>query len=185
MSEKLNLGQIITTEQSRDAIHVAVAPVTAGEWLAPGTHVCIAASGLAVTAPKAECIGVVDPFLKQHVTVNDRFWLFLYPGSITSLRHDWTHPAIPAAEAGKPSGRSESEVWMRKWAMEHMSEDHYGDGTKRSEEVAYASAIEAGRQLHIGPYESARDYIDAEWWGHWENLTGCTRPGEAYFSCSC
>lgn len=36
---KLGIGQIIATEQFRDAIHVAVAPVVAGEQLHPGDHV--------------------------------------------------------------------------------------------------------------------------------------------------
>lgn len=39
--KELNIGQIITTEQSRDAIHIAVAPVVAGMRLQPGSHVML------------------------------------------------------------------------------------------------------------------------------------------------
>lgn len=65
-----------------------------------------------------------------------------------------------------------------------MGEDYYGDG-ERSEDAAYAAAIAAGREHHIGPYEDARDYIDNEWWAHWEIITGERGDRDSYFSCSC
>ena len=111
MSEALGLGQIITTEQHRDAVHVAVAPVMAGVDLEPGQHVGLFADGTA--KPTKPHIGIVDPFLAERVAAGQRFWLWLYPGSITSLRHDWTHPAFvtnPAlaahlAKKGKSDGQ--------------------------------------------------------------------------------
>lgn len=93
MSESLGLGKLITTEQHRDAIHIAVAPVTAAAHLQPGQHVGLDAKGEAC-ALKVQPIGIVDPFLQGAVAKGQRFWLFLYPGSITSLRHEWTHPAF-------------------------------------------------------------------------------------------
>jgi hypothetical protein len=106
-----SLGNLITDgDRRRDAVHVAVAPVTAAEELTPGQHVGFAPPGqteLVGPADAGRHIGVVDPFLKDRVRPGQRFWLFLYPNTVTSLRHVWTHPAFvptvpaPAAAAGK------------------------------------------------------------------------------------
>jgi hypothetical protein len=95
------LGQLIEDgDRRRDAIHIAVAPVTAAERLAPGQHVGLVQEGdLELVGPCDRTIGVVDPFLTEEVEAGQRFWLFLYPGTITGLRHVWTHPAFAAAAA--------------------------------------------------------------------------------------
>jgi hypothetical protein len=187
---KLGLGKIITTEQNRDAIHVAVAPVEAAIRLRVGAHVGIDREGKATNAIHgSHLVGVVDPFIADsgYVEKGERFWLFLYPGSITSLRHCWEHPAFKEVQVVSTTPeKSASEQWMRDWATQHMGEDYYGDGDKpRSPESAYASAIDAGHNLSVGPYEDARDHIDDEWWTHWENITGQRGQRGGWFSCGC
>lgn len=86
-------------ERRRDAVHVAVAPMTAVEELAPGDWVRFARAGDVEFAARSfptdeNAVGVVDPFLTDTVGVGDRFWLFLLPGTVTGLRHVWTHPAF-------------------------------------------------------------------------------------------
>lgn len=95
------LGRLITDgDRRRDAIHIAVAPVTAAERLAPGQHVGLVQEGSwELAGPCAAPIGIVDPFLAGPVEPGQRFWLFLYPGTVTSLRHIWTHPAFTAVAA--------------------------------------------------------------------------------------
>ncbi len=98
MSANLNLGKIITTKQNRDAIHVAVAPVAAGENLKRGQRIYLS-DGKAFVEVRgnrdADAIGIVDPFLPD-ITIKSGqwFWLFLFPNTITALRHEWTHPAF-------------------------------------------------------------------------------------------
>jgi hypothetical protein len=87
-------------DRRRDAIHIAVAPVTAAERLTPGQHVGLVREGdLELVGLCDRSIGVVDPFLATAVEPGQRFWLFLYPNTITGLRHVWTHPAFTAAAA--------------------------------------------------------------------------------------
>lgn len=169
---------------SRDAIHLAVVPIVATERVYPGQHLTADGKGAG-----GDLVGIVDPFLPGPVNPGMTFWLVLYPRTITSLRHAWTHPAFPeiavAVNAEVTSDKSYSEEWMRRWADANVSADYYGDGDRVSTDAAYQFAIEAGHSRHIGPYESARDTIDGEWWDHWEAITGERGGRGEYFSCSC
>jgi len=179
------LGMIIGDDEKRDAIHLAVEPVIAGGMLRPGQDVSFK-DGVAYHT--GDFVGIVDPFLKQNVNTGERFWLVVYPRQIKSLRHVWEHPAFPVS-TDVPTVVDDKQAsinWMMAWAKEHTSEDYYGDyDVPLSDERAYDNAIRAGENLHIGPYEDARDHIDDVWWNHWEKITG--RKGErgSYFSCSC
>jgi hypothetical protein len=89
------LGKLCDDNDRRDAVHVAVAPVIAAENLQWAQHVKLNAKGEAVAAySEDDSIGLVDPWLTDHVRPGERFWLFLKPGTITGLRHVWTHPAF-------------------------------------------------------------------------------------------
>lgn len=179
----------IPDNSGRDAIHLAVEPIVAGVRLRPGERVKIEA-GFAVPASH-DATGIVDPFLDGLVQSGQRFWFVVLPRTITSLRHVWSHPAFPEeasyhadADEHYVTDKAASEAWMRKWAVKHVGDDYYGDG-RVSDHDAYAFALKAGENNHIGPYESARDHIDSEWWGHWETITGKRGDRETYFSCSC
>lgn len=93
---KPNLGEIPAEDARRDAVHVAVAPVVASVRLRPGVRVGLNEAGEAELCSTEDCIGIVDPFLHDYVNQGQRFWLFLYPDTITNLRHVWEHPAFKA-----------------------------------------------------------------------------------------
>jgi hypothetical protein len=93
MGHEVALGKLIDREEVRDAIHIAVAPVTAGERLVAGQHIGFLDGtrvGL-VSNP----IGIVDPFIKGEIKPNERFWMLMYPKTIENLRHEWSHPSFP------------------------------------------------------------------------------------------
>lgn len=176
------LGTIIQ-DGGRDAIHLAVEPVIAGETLYPGQHIGLL-NGKA-TGKGTKLVGIVDPFISGKVFEGDKFWLIVYPRQITSLRHVWEHPDFEK-ELPLPLKTIDASIkWMTEWAKIHMSSDYYGYGDNLTDEKAYANAIDAGHNKHLGPYEGADEYIDNEWWNHWENITGCKGSRDSYFSCSC
>jgi hypothetical protein len=92
------LGQLPSSEDRRDAIHIAIVPVVAACDMRPATPVTRLSSGsfgpgeFGPPEDGAKPIGIVDPFLAADVKKGELFWLCLYPYTITSLRHVWTHP---------------------------------------------------------------------------------------------
>lgn len=170
------LGKIITGDARRDAIHIAVAPAIAAEDLAPGWRVGFWSDGAAGRCEKT--VGIVDPFLTVLVAKGQKFWLYLYPGSITSLRHEWTHPAFGA----KPADKAASEKWLRDFAA--------------SEGIGYTSLMAAvplwdthGSFVGGQRIDGVEGFdIPKEFWGHYETVSGTTVPEDErreYFSCSC
>lgn len=95
-----NVGELCHENAMRDAVHFALAPVEADCTLWAGQHVGLTAGGRATCLANCHPIGIVDPFLKGEVKKGQRFWLFLYPNTITGLRHSWTHPAFKAKLPG-------------------------------------------------------------------------------------
>lgn len=90
----MTVGQIIKDNPKKDAIHVAIFPATAEHQLYPGQHVGIRSDGITATPDSREKVGIVDPFIRESVYPGQKFWLFLYPNTVTGMRHEWEHPAF-------------------------------------------------------------------------------------------
>lgn len=106
----------------RDAIHIAVAPLMAGENLNPGDGFKND-DGVAMKAPFEIRDGVVDPFLRIPLKKGDRFWGFLKPGSITNLRHHWTHPSF-REDKELWEDEEDHHAWLIKFAKKHGFDFH-------------------------------------------------------------
>ena len=199
------LGTFLNGTEQRDAVHIAIAPVVADTELKPGQHIgFVEKNNFELVGPLSPpsqypTIGIVDPLLSGVIHKGQRFWMWMYPNTVTSLRHDWEHPSFPK-QSIKPMKPSQEEIalatqqlikdgsieWMQDWANEHMSLNYYDDGNEHlSKEESYKKAIEAGHTNCVGPYEEAKEYIDNEWWDHWENITGCKGDRGQYIRCGC
>jgi hypothetical protein len=179
------IGKILTGNHERDAIHIAVAPVIAKETLVPGQAVGLIEDSVDIVGKHANPIGIVDPFLTTSVRRGEKFWMFLYPNTITSLKHNWTHPAFEDAEVkkmlDKVSGNSESRRFLEDYA--------------RQVQLSYKELLDAaGTYLLRGDdYCLSFDTPDIvysqpeEFWKHYQIVTG--EPVEdhsaTFFRCAC
>jgi len=174
----------------RDAVHVAVVSVRAGCYLHPGQTVTFVDPPVAGKEPvvteeyEEQSVGIVDPFLKDSVNRGERFWLYLYPRTITSLRHNWTHPAFPEPQSANlayvpPSKQLESEMWLRTYAT--------NIGMPFDELMAASKDWIDHENFYAMPMNESPD-IPPEFWLHLERYLGQRiehDKREHFFSCAC
>lgn len=181
-----NIGALIEGDATRDAIHIAVAPVIASMRLSPGQSVALNEEGHAAANLAKNDIGIVDPFLDGTVSKGDKFWLFLFPRTITSLHHVWEHPAFPLPKATPTpiaTSEQESEAWLRAYAKRVNTYDN--------DEEAYRNLIEGARRheiyYHGTDLQNAGDLEEPEeLFKHLSVILG--RPvgiADFEYSCSC
>lgn len=181
--QRLGIGEVITTHQEKDAIHIPIIPVVAGEELKAGEHVKI--ENNCIFRTDKESIGVVDPYIRGIVLQGEGVWLFLHPGSVISLRHDWTHLSFIDEETKK-----KSEEWLRNFCSTHNCPRYeivmmaIEDDLGYDEDYGCGSCIDDER-LHFNGYD-AGGIIPTEFWDHAEIVLGKKLPYKPkYFSCSC
>lgn len=186
------LGTIIDETQKRDAIHLAVIPVQAGEILYQGQDIGIAEDGKAYLNNGIDFkqIGIVDPFLKDPlgIQVGQWFWLIIYPRKITSLRHVWSHPDVPDSEEVSsikaPSRDKEaSKQFIRNYISENCGEDpdekpfeYYTEYGSSSQSTVYDMVVNTAAR-HTGKEALSFGFtiygvLTDEFWEHIGILTG-------------
>lgn len=180
------LGTIIDETAGRDAIHLAVEPVIAGEHLKPGQDIGIR-DGRAYGSD-VKLLGIVDPFLPSFVQPGQMFWLIVYPRTITSLRHVWSHPEFEQIDTEKRAiaervalriTSGSSQEWLKNYAD--------AKGISYDEMMRVAKSHSEGHWDYITLGEDDTDLPD-EFWDHYQKVTGEKVPEinrGSFFSCSC
>ena len=193
MSDTSNIGLIHTTVLVKDAIHIAIAQVSAGEELKAGDRVGFKDKE-GIVFKDATHIGLVDPFIQTPIKKDNLFYLFLYPNSVTSLTHQWEHPSFDRS----PERIAAADKWLKKHSQAYFAnEDDYGfsdwEGTN------YHRFIEEFKASNVSAYAYGDDFsehynsnIDGfrkKFWDNLEIVTGIAATKEQrdqeYFSCSC
>lgn len=182
------MGTILPEDAGgRDAVHVAVISAVAGQRLLPSQDVGFVGehgNGENIAATVAEPLGIVDPFLKSVVEKSQRFWVYLYPRTITGLRHHWTHPKF----ADAPSGQVYATPGQKLASVQWIDEFARGFG------FTGARMIEAAREwIATGDYWCEGGTFEGEsipdvFWEHYERATGEIVPNDkrhTFFTCSC
>lgn len=186
------LGTIIDETAGRDAIHLAAEPAVAGQDLFPGDHIGRLSDGRWGHLDRANCVGIVDPFLPSKVREGQWFWLVVYPRTITSLRHVWEHPAFPqsAIEAPPADERAVAEKWLRDYAAE--IDEGFGtliDAARHFVDTGdyfYGAATNDDGFVYHGKFEGESTHPD--FWAHFQVYTGQIVPADkqhSFFTCSC
>ena len=167
--------------EGRDAIHVAIVPVTLAQILRPGDHVGLVPGSqdeVMAEGPTVPSVGIIDPYVRAaSLPVGTRTWLFLYPQTITGLSHVWTHPAFPAVTA--PATGVNKELAER---LLHRFADNAGWTFDEAVDnlTEYADNGYAHYDLSSGLG------IEPEVWDALEVYTGKKAKHRTdYFSCAC
>ena len=162
MSHEIKLGKAPVPGEGRDAVHVAIIPAVAGEDLKPGARVGRRLGGDRFFEKVPRIDGIVDPFLSGPVNQGYMFWLCLFPGTVTGMRHCWSHPHFKEESLAADAPSAESVEWLR------ANEQEYGYDTS-----GLLQGIVSGEGYCFGddngPYDFART---REFWEHVEGATG-------------
>jgi hypothetical protein len=178
------LGSILSEDESRrDAVHVAIMPVTTGEdfmFAGQWVNFVYGSKDVVKGKPESQAIGIIDPFLVENARKGARVWLFLRPNTVSGMRHHWSHPDVDADAAQAHIG--DSEKWLRAFA------DKWNFNFTEMIEAARDGGIIVanGVDLHSAKELEGDDVL---FWKHVEEYTG-TRFGKKHrakvgWSCSC
>lgn len=202
-AEKLNLGSLITNQnQKRDAVHIAVIPAVSSVNVKPGDWVCFVMGArenevMPCSQSSYSVLGIVDPFLwTKLVRPGDEFWVFLIPGSITGLRHDWSNNFVTAAEimASQLAVKKEEQYEQSyapvsaefQPALKALCREAADLGVTLEELLEAANNYqETGEYFYRGSsFDGA--WISDDFWHNYEIVTGKFAANkDNFFSCSC
>lgn len=153
------VGSILEESAERDAIHVAVAPVIAGQKLWAGAKIGFSHDNVVMEEESLfglKAIGIVDPFLQTSIEEGQRFFMFLNPGTVTTMKHYWEHPSFPSESNKINLEKKSSEEWLRAFANKQhfdyndmLSEAQDSDGCI----VAFGQDLHSSEELDPGDFD--------------------------------
>jgi len=86
----------------KDAVHVAIVSLRAGQALKPADHITLNDEREAVRCDPSKSFGVVNPFVNGPTVRGTWFWGLLHMQEVPSVQHHWDHPehsfAAPTTE---------------------------------------------------------------------------------------
>jgi len=193
MSDTSHIGTIHTKDLPRDAVHIAIVQVTASETIVPGASLELVPGShtFVKETENGKGIGIADPFIPEgEIKKGQVFYLFLYPNSITSLTHYWTHPSFATEEEKK-----QAQAWLDKHLFDRFEDPEWADEihTDNSWMIEYFKEGKAWSWAHgddlSEKYNANKDGFRKKFWDNLEIVTGIPATKEQrdteYFSCSC
>lgn len=186
------IGHKLTEPQSKDAIHIAVAPVTASETLYPGQQVGflhgIESDLVCATSPATPALGIVDPFLTEAVAEGEKFFMFLLPNTVTGMRHEWQHPAFVATGASVPDPVNSLDDARLQIAIGNLTRIATTLDLSFDELIEVARSYLQEDEMWYGDTSDVYDIDYRSFWEDWGRVTGepiARGFDDCPFSCSC
>jgi hypothetical protein len=87
INKKNVLGKAPFDLGTKDAIHVAIVAVRAGQLVQPGQRCGLNEHREAV--PNEKGVGVADPFVKGPILTGTSFWLLMAQDEVPNVQHVW------------------------------------------------------------------------------------------------
>ncbi len=198
-----SIGKKLTGIEERDCVHIALMPAIAAEEVYPGEEVALAYGTKNTIKPASssygiKTIGIVDPFIGLPNSGEDHTWrsriiekgekcyVFLFPGTVNGMRHQWHHPEIDKALTPV----SPAEEWLRKFAdrWNFDYDEMISSAIQEPDEDGFGGYITSrGKDLHS---VSDIDYEDLKmFWECIESITGASfsqkHKDALDWSCTC
>jgi hypothetical protein len=183
------LGKYIDKSETRDAIHIAVAPVSSKFDLRVGEHIDLVKSSHTIVMPakKGKGIGIVDPFLNVpngKIPAGQSFFMLLYPQTITSLNHVWSHPSFEGVDSVEKDVATDLVAVSHRWIEDYAESIDLQCGELMQAADDWVGSgeywCEGGRFEGMG--------VSDEFWNHYEIVTGKKVDDNnrgSFFTCSC
>jgi len=182
------LGKLLDRhgDYRRDAIHVPIDPAVAGEDFIAAAKIRRHSDGLWYRALFKEPHAIADPLLPDSIREGDRFWAWIVPGSIKSLRHAWEHPDLPSPSSEDDGGATQAptQQWTESFKWLHdaaanalLTYDELMDGAK--------AWLRGHESLGV---KMNHDYFPEGFWTHYQIVTGVVVPQDRqtdFFECRC
>jgi hypothetical protein len=157
------LGKLQDKAGVKDAVHVAIVSVRAGQLIKPGSRCSLNEFNEAVVNNKG--YGIADPWLNSNIKTGDIFLLILGQNEIPNVRHVWEHPTV---KFDPPTRETKLNGYMVNMANE------LGVSYKELMDAAEL-LVEKGRETKYSGSKTKEDIEGFEWyefWSEWSSETG-------------
>lgn len=183
------IGQILTEEQiTRDAIHIAVFSATSTEKVYPNEDVGIVGHEhgtdlyfVSSSTEKGFC-GKVDPFLRNPVLPGKIFLVFLYPNTITGMKHIYSHPHLDNWDESVDTEMKKAKDYLMR-AVGSLGFNSYDELRDWVGDIFQGYDEDC---LHTDSGSEWMNENSEEFWKNYEMVYG-SRPREVpkYYRCAC
>ena len=154
INKKNLLGKAPFDLGEKDAIHVAIVSVRAGQVISPGQGVKLNEYNEAIPCNgRKGRLGVADPFRYSGIARGEYFWLLLSQDAVPNVKHVWEHESV---DFSPPTREVELNRWIKQTAEE----------AKVPYEVLMAAASQMIRTEKQTPHPDPQ-IEDLDWYAFW------------------